>query len=106
MNAQAAVRNDLMRAPFGSLTSDGGAPAPRRPAARTPFGSDPKGVRAAGRRGAGGPPSEVSDPKGARMRSFLTAACAFIALGLLVLATHPAVGAETIRIGFLGPLTG
>jgi branched-chain amino acid transport system substrate-binding protein len=40
------------------------------------------------------------------MRSFLTAAVAFVALVLVVPANHPADAAETIRIGFLGPLTG
>lgn len=40
------------------------------------------------------------------MRSFRTAAGVFVALALVVLANHPAEAAETIRIGYLGPLTG
>jgi branched-chain amino acid transport system substrate-binding protein len=40
------------------------------------------------------------------MRSFLTAAGVFVALALVLLANHPAAAAETIRIGYLGPLTG
>ncbi len=40
------------------------------------------------------------------MRSFRTAAGVFVALTLVLLANHPAAAAETIRIGYLGPLTG
>ena len=40
------------------------------------------------------------------MRSLLTAAVVFVALALVVPADRPADAAETIRIGFLGPLTG
>jgi len=40
------------------------------------------------------------------MRSFRTAVGVFAALALVLLANHPAAAAETIRIGYLGPLTG
>jgi branched-chain amino acid transport system substrate-binding protein len=40
------------------------------------------------------------------MRSFSTAAGAFVALALVLFANHPVAAAETIRIGYLGPLTG
>jgi branched-chain amino acid transport system substrate-binding protein len=40
------------------------------------------------------------------MRSFRTAASVFVALALIFLADSPAAAAETIRIGYLGPLTG
>jgi branched-chain amino acid transport system substrate-binding protein len=40
------------------------------------------------------------------MKSFRMAASVFFALALVVLAIHPAAAAETIRIGYLGPLTG
>ncbi len=40
------------------------------------------------------------------MSSFRTAAGVFVALALVSLANHPAGAAETIRVGYLGPLTG
>jgi len=40
------------------------------------------------------------------MRSSRTAAGLFIALALMFVAVYPAAAAETIRIGYLGPLTG
>src|ERR1700693_1640630 len=40
------------------------------------------------------------------MRSLRIAAGVFLALALVVLANDPAAAAETIRIGYLGPLTG
>jgi len=40
------------------------------------------------------------------MRSSRTAARVFVALALVFLADRPAAAAETIRIGYLGPLTG
>jgi branched-chain amino acid transport system substrate-binding protein len=40
------------------------------------------------------------------MKSIRIAAGVFFALGLVLLANHPAAAAETIRIGYLGPLTG
>jgi branched-chain amino acid transport system substrate-binding protein len=40
------------------------------------------------------------------MRSFRAAAGLFVALALVLPANHPAAAAETIRIGYLGPLTG
>jgi branched-chain amino acid transport system substrate-binding protein len=40
------------------------------------------------------------------MKSFRIAAGVFLALALVVLANDPAAAAETIRIGYLGPLTG
>jgi branched-chain amino acid transport system substrate-binding protein len=40
------------------------------------------------------------------MRSFRTAVGVFVALALIFLADSPAAAAESIRIGYLGPLTG
>lgn len=40
------------------------------------------------------------------MRSFRTAAGALVALALVFFADRPATSAETIRVGYLGPLTG
>lgn len=40
------------------------------------------------------------------MRPFRTAAGVVVALALVLVAHHPAAAAETIRIGYLGPLTG